>query len=441
VRKFIIALPLICALWQATAQEDTTAIAEIPKAINPLLFNYTSPTAFINPFSSNWNTDSTKNRFEIDAGFDGNSNGISQQFVWNILFGSDFDQKTKDKMRGIMRAQNGYEDNQTAGVRYKHYFKKFDGYFTAGYHFRTMRAAFFNKEVFEVLFYGNAMFEDQTVDITRTYFQNLIYSQFSLGFQKNIRQGNSTFSFGVNAAFLHGLNSQNLFFNQGSIYTAPDGEYLDIEYEMKYNQARFGTKREREKADIGITGDAQLSYQYKDKVKFVFSIVDFGVINWRTQPQNLVGKDSIRFKGIEFADITTLANGSFNNIKIDSVLGDLLPEKRSDLYQTFIPFTLSFVGSVNAWKDKLIVSAGVQYKPLFRYYAYGFVKINYFVQPTLPVSLTMGYGGYTKFNLGIDVAKHWKQFDFAIGSNNLIGTVAPAAYTGVSAYLRMGVNF
>jgi hypothetical protein len=103
VRKFIIALPLICALGQVAAQEETVEIPVLPKAFNPLLFNYSAPTAFLNPFSSNWNTDSTKNRFEIDAGFDGNSNGISQQFVWNILFGSDFDQKTKDKMRGIMR--------------------------------------------------------------------------------------------------------------------------------------------------------------------------------------------------------------------------------------------------------------------------------------------------------------------------------------------------
>ncbi len=407
----------------------------------PFLFNHALPTAFLNPFATEWNHEATPNRFEIDAGFDGNSNGISQQFVWNILFGNDFNQKTKDKMRSIMRPQNGYEDNQTAGIRYKRYFKKFDGYFMAGYHLRTMRTAFLNKEVFELVFYGNAMFENQTVDISRLYFQNLIYNQFSLGFLKNIRKENHNIAIGLNASFLHGLNSQYLFFNKGKIYTAPDGEYLDVVYEMKYNQGRFGNKREKQNVDIGMSGDFHVSYQYKDKFRIAFSIIDFGVINWRWQPQNLVGNDSIRFKGIEFADVTAIANGSFSDVKIDSILGDLLPDKRSDQYQSFIPYTMSLVASAPVWKDKIVVHAGLQYKPLYRYYVYGFAKVNYFIQPTLVTSVTLGYGGYSKFNLGIEAAKRWKNFDFSIGTNNLIGTVAPAAYTGVSAYLRMGVNF
>ncbi len=417
------------------------SVTELPKA-NPFLLNYTQPADFLNPFSSNWDYEKTPNRFEITGGMEGNSNGLNQLFAWNLLTNSGFSNNQKDKIRSGLKSENGYDDNTTAGIRYKYYSKKFDGFFTAGYHFRTMRVGYFKKEVFELLMYGNAMFENKTVDISETRFQNTLFNQFSLGFLKNIKRPSYTITFGLNASFLHGMNNQSLYINSGKVFTAEDGEYIDLVYNLRFDQNRGGDKREREKADVGITGDFFLRMNVRDKVAFTFSIVDIGTINWRTQPLNYYGgRDSIRFKGIEFADITNLTSTNFGNVKVDSILKSFLPDKHSDKYQSFLPFTLNFTVSKPFWKNKIVVNAGIQYKPLNKYYVYGFLKTNYFIKSDLVTSLTLGYGGYSKFNIGIEAVKHWKHFDIAVGTNNLIGTVAPLAYTGTSAYIRLGVNF
>ncbi|OJV25604.1 MAG: hypothetical protein BGO32_00910 [Bacteroidetes bacterium 37-13] len=444
---FYVALSLIAfsAKSQDGVMVDLKPDSVVPPAekVNHYLFNYTQPSDFLNPFTSNWDYESTPNRFEIVGGLEGNSNGLNQQFVWNILGNKGYTSKVKYKIRNGLKTENGYEDNTTAGVRYKYYSKKFNGFFTAGYNFRTMRLANFNKEVYELLLYGNAMFENKTVDLSGTRFQNSLYNQFSLGFYKNIKVKSYTISLGLNASFLHGMNNQSLYVNKGTLFTAQDGEYIDLIYDLRYDQNQGGDKRKREKADVGMSGDMFLRMDFNKKFAFSFSIVDIGAINWRTQPRNYYGSgnDTVHFKGIEFTDITNITSSNLGGVKVDSILKSFLPTQHSDKYQTFLPFTLNFTVSKPFWKDKIVVNAGIQYKPLYKYYVYGFVKTNYFVKPDLVTSLTLGYGGYSKFNVGIEAAKHWRYFDLAIGTNNLIGTVAPLAYTGTSAYLRLGVNF
>lgn len=441
-------LVLVLFSWQAKSQDHVMvdlkpdSVVEQKAANNDYLLNYTQPTDFLNPFTSNWNYTQTPHRLEVNGGIEANSNGVNQQFVWGLLTNSGFSDNQKDKIRNGLKSENGYEDNTSAGIRYKYYSKKFDGFFTAGYHFRTMRTGYFYKGVYELLLYGNAMFENQTVNLSETRLENSLYNQFSVGFLKNIHQHNFTVTFGLNASFLHGLNNQSLYVTKGKLYTAEDGEYIDIVYNLRFDQNKGGDVRKREKADVGMSGDLFLRMNFNNQIAFSLSVVDLGAINWRAQPLNYFGgKDSTRFKGIEFNDVANLPNTNFSDIKIDSILKGFLPDRHSDKYQIFLPFTLNFTLSKPFWNERVVVNAGVQYKPIYRYYIYGFLKTNYFIKPDLVTSLTLGYGGYSKFNLGIEAAKHWKHFDLAAGTNNLIGTVAPLAYTGASAYIRLGVNF
>jgi hypothetical protein len=56
-------------------------------------------------------------------------------------------------------------------------------------------------------------------------------------------------------------------------------------------------------------------------------------------------------------------------------------------------------------------------------------------------SVSAGGGNYSLFNLGAEFSKSWKYFDFALGTSNLIGLVAPAHYTGTGLYLRLATSF
>ena len=106
-----------------------------------------------------------------------------------------------------------------------------------------------------------------------------------------------------------------------------------------------------------------------------------------------------------------------------------------------MPFTASIVLSKPLFKNRLVLSAGLQYRHIPKYKAYGYVKANYFIKRDMVVSLSAGGGGYSLFNLGVEFAKSWKYFDFALGTANLIGLVAPNSYTGTGLYLRLATSF
>ena len=100
---FYVALSLIAfsAKSQDGVMVDLKPDSVVPPAekVNHYLFNYTQPSDFLNPFTSNWDYENTPNRFEIIGGLEGNSNGLNQQFVWNILGNKGYTSKVKDKIR------------------------------------------------------------------------------------------------------------------------------------------------------------------------------------------------------------------------------------------------------------------------------------------------------------------------------------------------------
>jgi hypothetical protein len=89
----------------------------------------------------------------------------------------------------------------------------------------------------------------------------------------------------------------------------------------------------------------------------------------------------------------------------------------------------------------LVLSAGLQYRYIPKYKLYGYIKANYFIKPDMVFSASAGGGSYNLFNLGVEFAKSWKYFDFALGSGNLIGLIVPSHYTGTGLYVRVGCSF
>ncbi|HWB63972.1 MAG TPA: hypothetical protein VG603_10705, partial [Chitinophagales bacterium] len=110
-------------------------------------------------------------------------------------------------------------------------------------------------------------------------------------------------------------------------------------------------------------------------------------------------------------------------------------------YTLFMPFSAQLAFSKPLLHDRLVLSAGLQYRFIPGYYPYGYVKVNYFLKKDMVISGSAAAGGYSKFNLGFEFAKSWKYFDFTIGSSNLIGLFMPGYFPGTALFLRMGTSF
>lgn len=327
------------------------------------------------------------------------------------------------------------------GFEYRRRIKKWNAEVYASYYHRQMRNLAGKKETYQLIFYGNARFEDDTADLSNIQLQNIIYNQYSIGIKKEFNTGELKINIGVGLSFIQAINNQKISSNESWLYTAPDGEYLDMNYDLIYNTADEGATPFTEMNGIGASGDVHFSISNSNHWKLSIDATDLGGISFSRNPVNYSGKNFVRFRGIELPNLLSFSSSTFDTLNIDSALTSNLPDKTNHNYSTVVPFTLCLIYSQSVLKNKLVVSVGAQYRYLPRYFFYGYVKANYFIRPDMSFSVSAGAGGYSRFNLGVEFAKSWKYFDLTLGTGNLIGLVAPSHYQGMGLYLRLGTSF
>ncbi len=378
------------------------------------------------------------NTLNLDADFHNNSNSITNHLIGSFLFKKEITDEVKNRTANYASKCLKYEDELKAGLTYKHHFKKTDFNLFVSYYHRNIRNLVAPKDAYLVAFYGNKQFEDKTADLSLLRFEDLMYNQYSVGFSKRFNR----FYGGVNFSFLQGFLDQQLVNKSGSLYTAPLGEYLDLKYQLEFNQSREGASKFFGLNGVGFSTDLHVAYTAK-KFTVTFDAQDLGFIKWNSKPVNYVGDTAFRFNGLEINLGNLISGNGATGLNIDTLIKTLGPKRTEKSYQTILPSTFQIIFSVpiKAGRVPVILNVGANTRILSKYYVYGFVKANFFVKYGIVASVSAGAGGYSLFNLGGEVAKNWKHFNLALGTANIIGLVAPKYYPGSSLYLRLGAKF
>ena len=425
-------------------EESDTAIRKLAcvlytPVLNHLLYNYTAQTN--NNVFNQQMRDGATNRITIDGNYYSNSIGIPAGFAYNLLFNYPITSSLLNRTDKHLGNAVKFEENLSTGINYEHYFKKADLTLVVGYNYRQMLNLSAPKQAFETIFYGNAHFEGDTANLSNVHFDFYSYNQYSIGIIKKIDYGSYQMQVGILGSFLQVSNNVDIQTGNTSVYTAPYGEYIDINYDLTYNQATTAAPKFFALNGLGASGDFNLSFSNKDKWKLSFDIKDIGIMTFRKNELNYSGTNSVHFQGFVIPNLLNFSSQTFDTLNLDSALLSKLPAKTNNQYSIFLPFTANLAFSKPLLNDRLVLTLGVQYRFLPKYYAYGYVKANYFIKPDMIVSASAGAGGYSLFDLGFEFAKYWKYFDLAVGSSNLIGLVAPGYYSGSGLYLKLGTTF
>ncbi|MCS6933930.1 MAG: DUF5723 family protein [Chitinophagales bacterium] len=402
------------------------------------IFDFSSPS-LSNPFNEHIG-DSALNRITIDFDYITGSNTAPFQFAAGMLFGAQVKQKIIDRTHQRIRKQIRFYDQMKTGIVYRRYLKNFDGEVFLGYHHRQFRNLSAGKQAYELVFYGNAQFEDKTIDLSNIRVQNFIYNQYSLGVFKEFQYPRLWMEFGVSLSFLQCANHQQIFTRQSSLYTAPDGEYLDIQYDLTFNGAREGAVGFYQLNGKGVSGDLHLALKKPGNWRVGVDLRDVGHLYFRKAPYNYTAANTVRFQGIVLPDLLKLSPGTFDTLNLDSAVRANLPQRSNREYGTMTPMQAQLVFSKSLLRSKLVLNAGLNYILIPNYF-FCFIKTNYFIRPDMVVSGTAGAGTYNMLHLGAEFTKQWKYFDITFGSNNLPGFMAPAVIPGASLYLRFGCRF
>jgi hypothetical protein len=453
MRQFsIAALLFFLSALSVTAQEnssppssDDSAVLKKDSSVHNIAVEIRDPT--FKPFTDRYSYSSLgplltepndANSIQLDVDFHMNSNAMPTTFAGAFLTQNNITPDMINRVLGYTKKDIKYEDELKAGLAYKHLFKKSGVTLYVSYYHRNLRSLTTSHDAFQLIFEGNAPFENKTASLNDINFQDLMYNQYSVGLSKTFGH----FFVGVNVSYLQGFTDQQIKNPNGSLYTAPYGEYLDLSYNMTFNEATSGASHFFDLNGQGVSGDLQFGYS-TEKTRFSITVQDLGYLRWAKHPVSYRGDTSLTYNGIEISNLTNISGSGIQGLNLDSTISALEPRKSTRAYNTILPTTIQATVSqlFKLKKHDMVLSIGVNTRFLYHYYAYGYVKTTFLLDHNWSTSVSAGAGGYSLFNLGYDFGKSWRNLDFLLGTNNLIGCLVPMYYPGSSFYLRLVAHF
>jgi len=379
------------------------------------------------------------NQITAQGSFRNNSNAVPLSFSLKLLGSGLIDKNLKDRINAYPGKRRLYDQDITASIFYQRKIESKDLYIFVGYQYKNMQFGNFPKDALNLVMYGNKMFEDKAVDLSKISFEFLQYNQYSIGLGK---KENKLYA-GVMLSFLQGYSNVQLKTKNGNIYTAPYGEYLDLAYNLSLNQSHEGAPNFFKPLGLGFSGDIHLTYEL-NKGMLIFDATDMGFLRWGNESISYAKDTAFQFEGLLVVDnILNLDLNSDNLVNLDSLQSNLLGAKNRKSYNTILPasFQITYALPLMIKSTPIQLTVGLNTRSLENYYIMGFAKTSFFLPKNMATSVSVSAGGYSLFNLGWDFGYYSRNIDFLIGSHNLMGLFAANAYPSASMNLRFAYKF
>ena len=313
----------------------------------------------------------------------------------------------------------------------------------------TQLNAKFDNDLLKLALKGNYDYQDETLNFDNTRIRATRYQQFKL----HLENSADKYSIGLGISYVHGNHNYTIISNNASIYTAPMGLYLDLNYDINAYATDTVDFSLFENNGNGVALDLTGSY-YAFNHKLVVYMHDLGFIMWSNNSNNILVDSSYIFNGVTIDNIF-----DFNDsiLEASNIVDDYnnLSEKNSQ-YKSYLSSNIGFkiskqvrgnrfglitYGMNTRWQpyidnEKLSfnkIKQGFEesdYKP----YYYVKTEINFNKISILP---KIGYGGYTN-NINVDMALMLKKkISFAIGTQHLEFLFDKANTYGAGIYLQI----
>lgn len=336
---------------------------------------------------------------------------------------------------------------------------------------RIMGSLQYSKNTFSLATQGNKQFAGETVDLDMQLNASYLHEygfgasvpiSLNVGAKKLIIRPAATFK------VLVGIADASMPKGKASVYTQPDGRYLDFNYNYRLNltspvgfdggdidpmgvvKSVFGG------SGWGLGGDIGVNVNWDDFVIVDAGVTDIGRVNFTKNTKNYANSGSYRYDGVE-AQLFHDGEGGNPSVNIDFLQEVFQPEESEKKYQSRLGAKLFLQGEVRLQKKERTSKKGKVNK-YFRhrvfvtyvqglensynsttapYFSAGYV---YSFRNIINVGPTFGFNGYNKYNFGAFFSVKGGPFVFGFGSNNLSG-LFPKIGSGVDGYFNMGFSF
>tara|TARA_B100000674_G_scaffold97646_1_gene70387 strand:+ start:26025 stop:27272 length:1248 start_codon:yes stop_codon:yes gene_type:complete len=364
------------------------------------------------------------------------STSIPQKFMNKFIFPDYIDNDLKNSVSNKIKANNYFGGGflLNANLLLAKENKNADKKNLIGFGFGTNREANlkFPKDLFDLTFYGNKPFANETLNLNKTSFESLSYSYLELSVGQSFINGNVTSSFWSDIGLLVGHNFSDINFAQASLFTEENGDYLEFNL-SESSIAVSDTLSTSLAKGFGAKIDLFYSRQTENS-KLLISAENMGGIFWQNSSSAQLDT-TFNFEGIEIGDIFQLADSVWSELgSIDSLLNS---EKKNEFRTVPVDITVYYRKNL----ELILFDVLVNHKLFANYTPYIRTGLN-FNLPLFNPGATIAYGGYSGLRAGLNTdIKIIDALKIQIGTNNILGAIIPDSATSLDAYAGVRLKF
>lgn len=343
---------------------------------------------------------------QVNAGFEGASNAISNSFLKAYLFNGNITNADKDVVSKRMSASNrlGFETNFSLNGIY--HASKIS--FLAGIGHRELLEAKFTAPVFETIFRGNKMFAGQEVSLA----SNASYLNYDyLYFGASKAMGN--FNIYATAQLIRGGQWMQADLSKADMYTQTDGEYIELDTKLKVSYSNNNFTTFPATAGTGAAINLGITWQ-NDRHKFNIEARDLGFIQWRSQTV-LTADSSYRYEGVEVTNLLKTSVFNTDNINIDTLSQKFKAPKTTESLLQLLPNNFLINYSYKA-TERVIIFLGAKYISRTSYIPKITLRAQITFAKTWHVVPSVSYGGFGNQALEVGLMKTFKK-TFIVSAN------------------------
>lgn len=299
----------------------------------------------------------------------------------------------------------------------------------------------FTRDIFNATFYGNKMFAGESISLSNSGFRYQRFQQLNIGFFEK-----STLSF-VSLGVLNGNQFIDVGVDNGGLFTAPNGEYVELEADGQVLISDTGNAAGLTMNGIGaaLSFEINIPFYFEKRPErpsyLRFGGENVGFTRWDKQTVKYSVDSTYNYQGFVIDDLA-----EFDNVteQVDNVVDSLLPESSTSPYVMTTPGWLYL-----SWFSPLGKSLFYEVELRTKTYAYHLpeLRATVFYKPTSNwlVGVNASYGGYglyegpSAFRAGIFLNTFiGEHFMISAQSHHFLGWFMPEA-RGRSA--RVGLNY
>ena len=295
----------------------------------------------------------------------------------------------------------------------------------------------FNDNLFKLFFDGNKQFAGDTLHFKDNYMTYTGFSQIKGGIVKQFSSGKIKHTFLAVLSLNIGSSQNTIRINNARFYTDPEGALLDTDLDLIYQGVKNNSSS-KIKIFNGLGAGIDFYYNLKSDKGNNLSIAftDIGFVRWFKQYSNVLKKDTaFIFDGIEIKDILD-AGASTKDLNKDSISKKISNMLDNKSYTSFLPLTMQLYYYREISK-KLEIGAGMKYVFNAAFRPYYFIDTKIYLLQHLMVSPTLSFGGYSGFNIGLDLGLNYKQYNIYVGSDYVTPYIDNVKFSGNGYFFKI----